>query len=599
MRPFRFIVFPLLFSLSFTCLYAQQKSRVAVLPFTAVEVSPSEAKVLTSLFETALVKTGVYNIIEQNQIADILKIQAFSLSGCTDDACAVEVGKLLATELIVLGEISRVGGQYIATAKLIDVGLGRNVNADSVTAATITEMTNQAITLLAYKLAGLTYSSGGGERIAEALGEIYVSTTPDGAEIFINGIRRGTSPILVDKVPLGTARVMARYNNLSGEALVEISGAELLEVEIQLKVSMGRLFIKSSEKEVDVFLDGKSLGPLGGGLFKDLPSGEHTLTLKGNGVFWEERVIIEADKSVSVEAYPTPFGTLKYNLPDGVVCEISGDAGQMETRLIAGSGTLDLVIGSYSFTISGEYYLSLSDTVTIEQGITVVFNPRLEYTDAQRVVVEHEKIQKAFRQMIVSLSARIDQSTSRLGEIKNGNKPVSNIYEEIGGEVSLSNRIQNELGDARSLYSRIMPYGNDFPDLLVQAAELTTVAITNRIVELEALTRYAKARAAKRGAGQWVSIGVGAAGFILSGVFYYLGTEEYATYLAAQTTTASEASHAQLNSYAMFQTGGFIAGVVGTLLGLILSGKPNGTADYAAEITKLSAEREALGGGAK
>ena len=359
MRSLRFIVFPLLFSLSFTCLYAQQKSRVAVLPFTAVEVSPSEAKVVASLFETALVKTGVYNVIEQNQIADILKAQAFSLSGCTDDACAVEVGKLLAAELIVLGEISRVGGQYIATAKLIDVGLGRNVNADSVTAATIAEMTNQAITLLAYKLAGLTYSSGGSERIAEAFGEIYVSTTPDGAEIFINGMRRGTSPILVDKVPLGTARVTARRDNLSGEAVVEVSGAGLVEVEIALKVALGRLFIKSSEKDVEVFLDGKSLGSLGGGLFKDLPSGEHTLTLKGNGVFWEDQVVIEAEKSVSVEAYPTPFGSLKYSLPKGVVCEISGGAGQTETRRLTGNGTIDLAAGSYVMTVTGENYLQI------------------------------------------------------------------------------------------------------------------------------------------------------------------------------------------------------------------------------------------------
>jgi len=293
-------------------LSAQSASRAAVLPFTAVEVPASEARVVTGLFETALVKAGVYSIIEQNQINEILEAQAFSLSGCTDDACAVEVGKLLAAELIILGEISRAGGRYIANTKIIDVGLGKNVNADSVSAADIAEMTDSGVRLLAYKLAGLTYTEVGGERIADAFGELYVSTSSDGAEVFVNGLRRGVSPMVVDKVPLGQVRVTARKDNLVAESVIELKNADLIEIDLILKISLGRLFVKSSEKDVEVFLDGKSLGPLGGGLFRDLPPGDHTLTLRGDGLFWEDRVILEADKTVTVEAYPTSVGILEY-----------------------------------------------------------------------------------------------------------------------------------------------------------------------------------------------------------------------------------------------------------------------------------------------
>ena len=60
-------------------LMAQEKARVAVIPFEAREVSDSEALVITELFETALVKTGVYNIIEQNDIRAITEAQAYSL----------------------------------------------------------------------------------------------------------------------------------------------------------------------------------------------------------------------------------------------------------------------------------------------------------------------------------------------------------------------------------------------------------------------------------------------------------------------------------------------------------------------------------------
>ncbi len=197
-------------------LFSQQKSRVAVLPFGGVEVSKSEAKVITGLFETALVKTGVYNVIEQNQIAEILDAQAFSLSGCTDDACAVEVGKLLSAEMIIIGELALIGGRYIANAKIIDVAIGKNVNADSVSADDIGKMADTEINLLAYKLAGLTYSGGDGVRIADSFGEIFLETNPSGAEVFVNGVRRGLSPVVIEQIPLGKTLITVKKGNMSG-----------------------------------------------------------------------------------------------------------------------------------------------------------------------------------------------------------------------------------------------------------------------------------------------------------------------------------------------------------------------------------------------
>ena len=290
-----------------TSLFAQTKPRVAILPFTAVKVPTTDARTVFSLFEIAMVKADVYEVLEQNRIDEILDAQAFSLSGCTDDACAVEVGKLLSAEFIIMGELSKVGDRYIATAKVVDVGLGKNVNADSVTATDINEMTDTAITLLAYKLAGLTYSEGSGERIAEAFGEIFLTTEPAGAEVFVNGMKRGTSPLIIQKIPLGKTIIRARKDNLVGERTVELESSELLEMEIVLKISLGRLFIRSSEPDMEVFLDRESLGPLSSGLFKDLPSGEHTLSLKGNGMFWEDTVIIEEEKTVTIEVYPKPL----------------------------------------------------------------------------------------------------------------------------------------------------------------------------------------------------------------------------------------------------------------------------------------------------
>ena len=50
-------------------------------------------------------------------VEEILEAQAFSLSGCTDDSCAVEIGELLSAEKIVLGSIEGLGTSMVLTRK--------------------------------------------------------------------------------------------------------------------------------------------------------------------------------------------------------------------------------------------------------------------------------------------------------------------------------------------------------------------------------------------------------------------------------------------------------------------------------------------------
>lgn len=53
----------------------QLKPRIAVMPFNPIGVSKNDAKVVTGLFETGLVKTGSFIVIEQQQINEILSVQ--------------------------------------------------------------------------------------------------------------------------------------------------------------------------------------------------------------------------------------------------------------------------------------------------------------------------------------------------------------------------------------------------------------------------------------------------------------------------------------------------------------------------------------------
>ena len=548
---------------------AQQNSSIAVLPFTAVEVSENEAKVLTTLFETALVKTGSYNVIERNQLDDILKAQAFSLSGCTDDACAIEVGKLVSAEMIVLGEISRVGTRYIATAKIIDVSLGKNVNADSVTAEDIVLMTDEAIGLLAYKLAGLTYTTGGEAHIATSFGEVFIKTDPKGAEIFVNGISRGTSPLVADEVPLGTVRITAKKDNYFGEAIAELDSQDILEIDIPLELTLGRLFIKYPEESAQVFLDDSFIGFVREGLFKDLLAGEHIVEIKGNWNFWKGDVSIEKDKTVTLKASPIPYGTLYYIVEAGA----SGVIKDLDDREIeiAGNSEINLPPGEYEVKVAGTDFVSLQQKIIIKQGVTTYFTPRLSFSE--------EYLEKQAAKERAMVRSELD------GEIK-GFAYRLNAFDGTTNS-------RKYLDDGRNILRNVESY-HSFPDLENDMKALIVKTIDRRIGKLEALVVTAKKKESDRVISKILFYGTGLAGLVLTGVSWYLGEEEYGIYENTTITSEALASRDRLELYSTGKIVGVSLAGLGTLIGLTVPGQDSALKTLNAEIASLAAERAAI-----
>ena len=358
---------------------AQSKPLTAVMPFGSRNVSQSDASIVTSLFETALVKTESFKVIEQNQVEEILEAQAFTLTGCTDESCAVEFGKLLAAEQIILGDFSRLGGKYILNVKVIDVELGENLRADSVTFNSLDDIQEEA-ELLAFKLAGLTYSRSGSVKIATEFGDLFIETDPSPADIYINGIPKGKSPDLFQRVPLGEVVVEARFENLYARETVDLNEG-IAELSMILKQTFGNLFIKSTKDNVDVFLDRSSLGALGSGLYKDIPAGRKRLELIGDGLYWEGNIEILENESVVVEAKPKEVGTLNLYLPPGVSAVLKGPEGQYQMTN-ANSKLERIWAGEYQMTVTGEGVEEFSGTVVIRRGKTTSLRPDLNITAA-------------------------------------------------------------------------------------------------------------------------------------------------------------------------------------------------------------------------
>ena len=109
------------------------KPILTVLDFDTSEVAEAEMKSIINILSSGLFKSGLFTIIDVAQRETVLKELKFSMSGCTDESCMLEVGKMLSAELIVGGSMSRLGSKIVLSAKMIETETSKTVStADGV-----------------------------------------------------------------------------------------------------------------------------------------------------------------------------------------------------------------------------------------------------------------------------------------------------------------------------------------------------------------------------------------------------------------------------------------------------------------------------------
>ena len=166
-----FVLF--IFTLFSSFLFAQDKPIITVLDLKTSDVSEDEMRSIISLLSSALFQTDKYTVIDVTERESILGEIKFSLSGCTDEECQIEIGKLLAAENIVVGSIGTVGTKYVMSVKLLETSTSRTVStADGIYSDL--DGVLEGIIPLAFTLAGMPVeettetASGGTNGIDEA-----------------------------------------------------------------------------------------------------------------------------------------------------------------------------------------------------------------------------------------------------------------------------------------------------------------------------------------------------------------------------------------------------------------------------------------------
>ncbi|MBN1783088.1 outer membrane beta-barrel protein [bacterium] len=138
-------------------LHAQEKPNIAILELEGSGISKQDLQGLTNRLQTEFFKTEQFTVLERSKINEILEEQQFQMTGCTDLACAIEIGRLLNVELIVIGNVDRVGSIYSVNVRLVDVVTGEIIKneIEDCPQCSLDEVFLKTLKNTAHKIAGL------------------------------------------------------------------------------------------------------------------------------------------------------------------------------------------------------------------------------------------------------------------------------------------------------------------------------------------------------------------------------------------------------------------------------------------------------------
>jgi uncharacterized protein (TIGR02145 family) len=101
---------------------------VAVMPLSAQGEEESSAKILTEALADEILRLRKTRVMERSQMETILKEQGFQQSGACDKTdCAVEVGRILGIDRMVVGSIGKLGTTHTLSLRALDVATGEVV----------------------------------------------------------------------------------------------------------------------------------------------------------------------------------------------------------------------------------------------------------------------------------------------------------------------------------------------------------------------------------------------------------------------------------------------------------------------------------------
>ncbi|OQX54958.1 MAG: hypothetical protein B5M53_04980 [Candidatus Cloacimonas sp. 4484_209] len=347
---------------------------VAVLELEGIGIGKDEARIVTERLRADIVKMGIVKVMDRSRMDAILAEQAFQLSGaCSDVACLVEVGRIIAVNRMVGGSIAKVGNMFTINLMLINVEtseIEKNVVKDY--SGTLEGLIINELPEIVGELFGKKVE----KKLAYGNSDLYVTSAPSGAEIFIDDIPVGKkTSALVQNITGGVHKIRVETNKLYGEQSVFLERG-LNKVFFQLKEKETQLRIYSVPLGAEVYVDNVNIGltPIE---MKGISMGKHRIKIfKKDFYAYETEIEIRDFKVKKLIAQLQPIGRGNIEIkgaPIGAIVEL--DKGLRDTLPCTFAGLLE---GVHRLKVSYPGYNSCLKQVVVKTSFNTVVEINLK-----------------------------------------------------------------------------------------------------------------------------------------------------------------------------------------------------------------------------
>jgi len=175
---------------------ADSKRAIAVLDLRARGLEPTIAEQVTDLVLKEVDRTGLFRTVSQEEIRRMLEHEQQKLMlGCEETSCLAEIGGALGVDMLLAGGVGKIGETFVVTLKLIDVVKVEVIHREERMASgkedALVQISRQAARALLRPI------------MEEESGLVELVCAEEGAEVYIDDVMVGTTPLEARKIPGG------------------------------------------------------------------------------------------------------------------------------------------------------------------------------------------------------------------------------------------------------------------------------------------------------------------------------------------------------------------------------------------------------------
>ncbi|MFC1628845.1 PEGA domain-containing protein [Gemmatimonadota bacterium] len=364
----------------------QESLTIGVLDLDANGVEDTEARAISERLRIWLGRTGVFEVIERNQMESIMNEIGFQVSGaCDTDECVVQIGQVLGASKMVAGSVSKVGTLYSLQVRIIDIASSRIDHQEFLDVPggieeVLTGAAEAVANALAARVSGQTIQQqptpqpaitpGQPARLTTAM--VMIESNPPGGTIMIDGIDMGPTPANL-QVNEGTHEVsveLAGYR--AGTKTINVVGGQAQTVTLPLiAIPLGYLDLVTDPPQCTVLIDGRDIGQLTPLRRFEVYEGQHTVEVRRDGFSAvTDQVTIAPRRTSSLEMILHASGTSQItfrNQLTGAVATLVGRE-SYQAALNRAEESLSMMPGDYTLTVKAKGYSKYTSQINLADG---------------------------------------------------------------------------------------------------------------------------------------------------------------------------------------------------------------------------------------